>query len=508
MGGTRLPWGTSLSAAPNQPASGRRPLQIIRCVNSLPWMAGLCITFLGILYSILFQKYRAYEIDNPWYLSFSRSYWVDRYPGDLFLNGVFPNGMGGTAVFGRLPGIIQGAILSHFDWQPVPAMLISSALVLAGVAVWYKILRQSGMSATKSSASILALGLTEPFVGMADRFRFEPFAFFFLAVALWLAASRRPFLALLIALLALETEPAAVIIFCSVLLFLLRTHQPPASLAWKAALAGICFACFYLFLHADIFQILHHTDWQNGSAQREFGGFLRAYFIQRKRHLPELVLFALVVCVYFKKYAQAPCFVHRMAEVAALVCVFSFVMNWPTTAYMAFFFPPALVVSAWCIETRLKFEWSQPIIVAALMFPQYAAVAYINAHEGYRTSDLAQVAAVIRKSEADVGLNDARIMGDYSLWFAHPANYRALASTTLMYISEEDLFLCFDRPIRPSAMVDPIVRYCTDVTDKVRVHEIDRVTVRGHLLHVLAPLRASTRQPPAEPKKPAVASGF
>jgi hypothetical protein len=493
MDGTQLPSGTALSVAPNHAALGKRLLQVIRPTKSLPWTAGLCFTFLGILYSMLFQKYRAYEIDNPWYLSFSRSYWVDRYPGDMFLNGVFPNGMGGTAVFGRLPGIVQGAILNHFDWQPVPAMLISSVLVLAGLAVWYKILRQNGMSATKSSASILAVGLTEPFVGMADRFRFEPVAFFLLAIALWLAASRRPFFALVIALLALETEPAAVIIFCSVFLFLLRTHQPPALLAWKTALAGVCFACFYFSLHADIFQILHHTDWHNGSAQREFGGFLRAYFIQRKRHLPELVLFALVVWVYFKKYAQAPSFVHRMAEVAALVCVFSFVMNWPTPAYMVFFFPPALVVSGWCIETKFKFEWFQPVLVAALMFPQYGALAYINAHEGYRKSDLVQVAAVIRKSEAEIGLNDARIMGDYSLWFAHPANYRALAGTTLMYISEEDLFLCFDRPIRPSAMVDPIVRYCPDVSDKIRVHEIDRLTIRGHLLHILAPLRAPVR---------------
>jgi hypothetical protein len=448
--------------------------------------------FLEILYIALFQRYRAYEIDNPWYLSFSRNYCVDRYPGDFFLNGVFPDGMGGTAVFGRLAGLTQGLVLNDFAWRPFPAMLLSSALVIAGLVFWYRVLRQGGLSPAKSSALILATGLTEPFVGMANRFRFEPFAFLSFAAAFWLAGTRRPLLALIVGLLALETEPVAAIVFCSVFLFLLRTQQQrPAKLLWKVSIAGACFAGFYFSLHPDIFHILNDTDWHRGSGQREFGGFLRAYFIQRKRHLPELGLFAIAFYVYLKKHAQAPAFVHRMAEMTALVCVFSFLMNWPTPAYMVLFFPSALVVTGWCIETKWNFEWSVPILLAVLMLPQYGALAYINAQEGFRSTELNQVANAIHKSEREIGLDDSRaqIMGDYSLWFAHPAHYRALARTTRTYIPTEDLFLCFDGPIRPPAMVDPIVRYCADVTNVIRSREVDRITVRGHVLHILAPER-------------------
>jgi hypothetical protein len=150
------------------------------------------------------------------------------------------------------------------------------------------------------------------------------------------------------------------------------------------------------------------------------------------------------------------------------------------------------VVAAWRIETKWNFAWSVPILLAVLMLPQYGALAYINAQEGFRSTELNQVADVIHKSEREIGPDDSRaqIMGDYSLWFAHPAHYRALARTTLTYIPREDLFLCFDGPIRPPVMVDPIILYCADVTNIIQARDIDRITVRGHLLRILAPVRA------------------
>jgi hypothetical protein len=461
----------------------------------LPSSTWPIIIGLAALYVSLFLSYRAYEIDNPWYLSFSHSTWVDHYHGDLFLNGIFPNGMGGTAVFGKLASLLQALVLGHFGWQQVPAMLFSTACVLLGLVLWSGFLRASGLSEAQCHACMLSLGLAEPFVGMAERFRYEPVSFLLMAAAFWLAACKRPALALIIGLLALETEPAAAVVFAAVWLFLYRSGEPIRKLIAASALAVLLFAGYYLLLHPDIVSVLRHTDWSRGSGQKALGGFLRAYFLERRRHLPELLLFLAAGAVFFLKRAQAPGFVTRMAEVTVLVCIFSFVMGWPTPAYMVFFFPPALVVVAWALESLAAPAWSVVAIFAVFMLPQYAALVYINHGQGFRGSDIERVAAAIARAEQMAGLDDAHtaIMGDYSVWYAHPERYRGLAAQNLGFLPDEDLFLCFDGPITVPSMIDGIVRYCPAVTQRLAVKEIETVTIRGHVLRILVPVRSRAR---------------
>jgi len=182
-----------------------------------------------------------------------------------------------------------------------------------------------------------------------------------------------------------------------------------------------------------------------------------------------------------------------MGEVTLLVCAFSFAMNWPTPAYMVFFFPFALVVVSWGLSLAspawVRSAWVLPATFGFLMLPQYGALAWINRHEGFRRSDLDRVSNFIQENESRLGMKDAtaEIMGDYTLWYAHPEHYRALARTTLPLLPGEDMFLCFDSPLRPAEMVDPIVRYCGTVKEKVAVHEVDRIILRGHTLYLLIP---------------------
>ena len=42
---------------------------------------------------------------------------VSRIAGDFFLNDIFPDGVGGTPVFGRFAALLQAAILSHARWM-------------------------------------------------------------------------------------------------------------------------------------------------------------------------------------------------------------------------------------------------------------------------------------------------------------------------------------------------------------------------------------------------------
>lgn len=449
------------------------------------------------MYVLLFGRYRAYEIDNPWYLSFSRNSWVDNFHGDAFLNGIFPDGMGGTAVFGRGPALVQGAVLNPLGWSPFAAMLFSTLVVLAGLTFWYKFLMQSGLSTPQSHACILALGLSETFVGMANRFRYEPYSFLMMALAFWLASCRRPWLALVVSLLALEVQPAAGMVFLSLSLFLLRSKWPVRTLIPGFVLAAIVFALMYGILHPHIVETLRATDWRRGADQREAGGFLRSYFIDRQRHLIELILFSACAVALVWRYKQAPIFVRQMSEVSLLVSACSFLMRWPTPAYMVFWYPAALVVAVWCLSlTRLK-PWALPAIMALIMLPQYGVVAWINRDDGYSASDIARVKQTILNAERDAGLDDTRtqIMGDYSLWFAHPARYRALARTTLGSLPGQDLFLCFNQPLRPWAMVDPLVRYCADVETTIPTREVNRLMVRGHLLRFLLPFKPSPTPP-------------
>lgn len=446
------------------------------------------LLLLGIFYAVLFQRYRAYEIDNPWYLSFSRNFWVHRFGKDFFLNGIFPDGMGGTDVFGRIPALIQGALLNPADWMPVPAMLLSTAVVLCGLWMWYLFLYSSGFSKERSVACVLALGISEPFVGMADRFRYEPYAFLLLATTFWLISKGHTRPALILSLLALEIEPAAGMVFLSVCLLLNRSGTSWRRLFADLGIAGFCFLAIYGILHPHLFATLRTTDWHRGAAQREEGGFLHAYFVDRKRHLLELALLASCAIFYARHFRQAPLIVVRMAEIVCLVSLCSFAMRWPTPAYMIFWYPPAFVVVSWCLATAGWPAWGLPLLMAGFMLPQYAALVWINREEGYRPADLKAVHAAILLQEQRAGLDDqtTQIMGDYSLWFAHPEHYRGLARTTMRFLDQEDLFLCFDQPLRQPEMVDPIVRYCGDVRQNVRVRELGKLEVRGHLLHILA----------------------
>jgi hypothetical protein len=60
--------------------------------------AGVTILFHAALWGL----YRPYNIDDPWFLSFSYGLCHRQSELDLAFGGRFPNGMGGTIAFGKL----------------------------------------------------------------------------------------------------------------------------------------------------------------------------------------------------------------------------------------------------------------------------------------------------------------------------------------------------------------------------------------------------------------------
>jgi hypothetical protein len=63
------------------------------------WAAAVA-TFL--FYIALWGLYRPYNIDDPWFMSFSYDLCHRQSELDLAFGGRFPNGMGGTIAFGKL----------------------------------------------------------------------------------------------------------------------------------------------------------------------------------------------------------------------------------------------------------------------------------------------------------------------------------------------------------------------------------------------------------------------
>ncbi len=76
------------------------------------------LSLLGLLYIGLIQKYRAYDIDNPWFLSFSYNYCHGGTLTDEFAGTHYPEGMDGVHLFGKVAARTQCVVLDQVGWTP------------------------------------------------------------------------------------------------------------------------------------------------------------------------------------------------------------------------------------------------------------------------------------------------------------------------------------------------------------------------------------------------------
>src|SRR5260221_10322945 len=95
-------------------------------------------------YLAIFLRYRPYDIDNPWFLSFSYDTFVEHIHSDQFMNVRYPQGMDGTQLFGKIAAFIQYIFLSHAHWQQGPAVTLSSSMVAVALMFWWLQLRKLG----------------------------------------------------------------------------------------------------------------------------------------------------------------------------------------------------------------------------------------------------------------------------------------------------------------------------------------------------------------------------
>jgi hypothetical protein len=449
-------------------------------------LCGLFVFYLG-----MFQRYRAYDIDNPWFLSFSYDTYVEHINTDQFMNVRFPDGMDGTAIFGKLAAFVQYALLSHIGWQQWPMAVIASSFVMLSLTMWWMQLRRLGHSESFLLTFVIIVGLSEPFLSTANKFRYEYFSFALLSFGLLLAAYRKPLVGILVAALAVEVQPAALIGVIPVIVLSCHINRLTIGLFIRIA-SGLSIAgILYLCLHKSV--LYHGYPLQHSSFPNSFwkGGFFASYFFDRRRHLTELLVFLIAGIFYWRRRNNINS--HYLGISAIVMSIFSLFIPHGNASYMIFLYPflVAMALSVVRLERRVA-----TVIVAlacAYVLPQYAALAYMNRSQGYRSQDVRQVTNMIKDAarQLDIKDDDLRIYGDYGLWFAHPRFYRAAAQTTISNVKDADLYLCFDHPVWGNPVIPEAMFYCPDIRRLVSLQLVSTAMIRGNMLYIYAKKNAN-----------------
>ena len=439
-------------------------------------------------YLSMFLRYRPYEVDNPWFLSFSYNACVEHIATDQFMDVRFPGGMDGTQYFGRIAAFVQCAVLSRVGWQQWPAAILVATMTVAALGLWCFQLKKLGYSDRFITLFLLVTGLSEPFLSSANRFRYESVSFLLLSAGLLLVSYRFLFWGMLVGALALEVQPIAFAGLIPLVVMSCLTRK----MAWTDWLrllgGGIAAAILYVFLHANLFvepeALLRLVHGGGG----EVGGFIAAYFKDRPRHIVELAVVLLATVVYWRQRAFIS--FHYAAISATLIVLFSFVMTHANSAYMIFLYPFLVMFMLIAFEQERRWRYVFPVIMIYFV-SQYAVLAYVQRGKGYSTSDINAVTEGlhIAAKELRIADDDLRVYGDYGLWYAHPRRYRAASETTLGELRQSDLYLCFSQSDQIAALAPRSMLYCPDIERRVQVHLLQTMEVREKTLYFYAPVR-------------------
>jgi hypothetical protein len=457
----------------------------------------LVIAVLAIVYVAMLGRYRAFDLDNSWYLSFSYGQVIRHIPADTFALEVFPHGMGGTVAFGKLAALVQGTVLNLFGWSLTHAILISIAFALISLVLFAQTCHRLGYSDSFNACFITLLGLLDPFLAVSQKGRYEFLSVFLLAFALWLGARQLIFLSAFVAALGTEIQPAAIAIFVATGTFLIfqnlqtrRLRLP--SLLLRFLLAGLAAATVYFLLHPDIVAVLRSANWHTfGAGGLNFPGGFVAYYLVSRRHLPELALLlvAIVLSLLGKQFSALRdwpflCFI--------AVLVVSSALRWANAAYFVFATP---FLCLFVLQVFYRERYRNWILAAILLYtvPQIGYRAYIWTvrYPGLSASDQRQVRDTIDRLAASSGVppETLNVVGNFSLWFAHPSRFISLSTNTVTppILQNADLILCFTERVDPIVSAALSIEIPCGKLNAIPTRQATTLNLKGHELHLLIP---------------------
>jgi hypothetical protein len=460
--------------------------------NSLIRSEYVLIFFIGLLYVVLIGRYRAYDLDCVWFLSFSHAFSNQHISTDPLMLETFPYGMGGVIAFGKIAAFIQGAILNIFGWTLAASTMISIVFVVAALVLIADMCRQLGYSSRFTLCFIALLGLSEPFVSTSQKTRYEFVPVFFLALALWLVARNFITMGTFVAAMAAEIEPAAVVIPLAVITVILiqgRRDRTVQQRIPRILLGSIAALGFYFLLHPNIISIFRSARWGKISNGTYPGGFVAEYYFHFKRHLLDLALLvaALVVAIRSKR--------HLLTEWPAFailtILVASALLRWGNSVYFSFASPFLCLFIMRSLFSERYWKWIFAAILLATV-PQYAyRYHYWSVRSaGFSQQDQLRVASAIDRASAQIGKSPAQvhILGNFNLWYAHPDHFVNLDRriVTPAVFHDADMLLCFDKLLDP--ILAPANNFeipCSSLNSFTK--PIEQMTIRGHELQIRIP---------------------
>jgi len=473
---------TILSGTEGRPISKVSLRSLDRFLYSAPV---ILLTLLG-LYVFMFQRYRAYEIDTPWFLSYSWNYKHSGVQTDEFGGAHFPQGMDGTRLFGKIPANLQCLLLDRTGWMPFPATMLSTVFTVASLALWWFALRKMGLSPRLIGIFILLLGLTEPVLGMAEKSRYEFWTFFLASLGLLIGLYGFEFAALAVSFVGVEAEPIAVAAVLGVATVLFVRSSSRSRLLAKFVAAALAGAALYVALHPHALHELLHTP-----PGREFpiGTIFLVHFWERKRHLVDLVVLTIGVALYLRRGRAIP--YSEIAWAATVVMVALALPPHIHVSYMVFLMPFLLLTALLGYEHSPHLAWL-PALLGVALLAGYGYLAWKNRNEGYRVSDIQRVSAALHEAESRFHYDDdkSRIVGDASLWYAHPNNYFASNTTVrstpmgVRSLQMGDFYLCYAGKLQEGSLSVVGIVTCSMLQQSIPLTLVQSMQVGNHTLYL------------------------
>jgi len=439
------------------------------------------LLLLALFYRGLTQKYRAYDIDNPWFLSFSYNACHGGPQTDEFAEVRYPNGMDGVHLSGKLAAGAQCLVLNRTGWTPGAVVGLNLTFGLVSFWLWWSFLCQMGYREKWIAAFILLLGVMEPIVSMIEKARYDIFVFFCLSVALWLGAQGLELAAVLVAMLSIEIEPVALVVPGAIVLLLAMRTENRKFLVAKVGVAAGVIVAIYLELHPGAIYEMAHAP--HSSQKYLLGGTMAAYFVEHRRHLPELAMLLLggLLC-----WSERGKITDRTGQwLAAAMGAMFFLGPHPNPAYAAYAMPFLLWPALEAYDHAKRWRWVPALVFVGILM-QYGYLYKVNRHEGFDSRDFTRVREPVADSAnaLQIPAEQVRICGDYSLWFVHPQNYSACSATKQdSALLGENLYLCFDEPLMKNGLSSTEWVSCSELERVMPLHELSSVDVHGHLLH-------------------------
>lgn len=445
----------------------------------------LILLSLFAFYLLMFQRYRPYDIDNPWFLSFSYNTCVEHIYTDQFMNVRFPGGMDGTQLFGKLAAYTQCGVLGLTGWNQWCAVILAATLVVLSLGMWWLQLRKLEYSDSFNVCFLVAAGISEPFLSTANKFRYEHLSFALLSLGLLLISYRKPLWGMFVAALAVEMEPIALAGVIAALVLACSVHKMTRGLIVRLVFGVSLAGAIYLALHPNVIHIGHYLSQVKQKEGVHIGGFVATYFLRRLRHLPEAICFIVAAVFYWRRRQSMRS--HYFGLSALAITLFSIVMPHGNASYMIFLYPFLLGMAlvAFRAEHRARLTL---FIVILYVVPQYGFLMYMNRNQGYRLWEIQKASRSIRDASQQLGIRDEqlRIYGDYGLWFAHPHFYRAASMTTTDYIQDADLYLCYDSWSAMKGLAPAHMFYCPDLKQRLPLRLLSTIPMRDRILHLYA----------------------